>query len=142
MHLLNPLSIARARELYQPTKVLASCLSSDAVGSCVYVVGAAIGDYLQVRTVSPTVATNIPAVGIIVSKESSATCTVQLFGITTILTGLIPGSDYFIDLDGTLTAALPLAPPGQKYYIQPMGRALSDDQFYVSPSASIIKRIG
>lgn len=142
MHLLNPLSVARSRELFQVTKIPASCLPADAVGNCVFISGPKIGGYYQVRTVNPIVSNNIPAVGLVVSKDSPSVCTVQMFGITTALSGLNPGADYFIDLDGTLTSTIPLAPVGEKYYIQPMGRAMSTDEFFISPSGSIIKRIG
>ena len=146
MDLLNQLSIARAVQLFPRTKFDASCLSTDAVGNCVYITGPASGDVYQVTTADPlNGAVKMPAMGIIISKPapSSTSCIVQAGGeMVGIVSGLTPGKVVFVDNGGTLTHTPITAPPSQLAYIQSMGIALSTDRVLVNPDYSIIKRLG
>lgn len=142
MELLNALSVPRALTLFQTSAVPAQCTASDVVGNCVHISGPMVGDLYQVATVDPLDGGTIPSVGLIISKESATLCQVQVFGITDVVSGLVPGKAYFIGTSGTLVLNPPAAPVAGIAYIQPMGTAMDSDRFLVNPSHSIIKRVG
>jgi len=144
MDLLNQLSIARAFQLFPRTRFAATCLSSDAVGNCVYITGPASGDVYQVSTADPlNGALKMPAMGIIIEKPTPTTCRVQASGeMIGVVSGLTPGKVVFVYSDGTLNH-LPVMPGvGELAYIQSMGIAISTDRVLVNPDYSIIKRLG
>lgn len=142
MELLNALSVPRAITLFQTSAVPAQCTASDVVGNCVHISGPMVGDLYQVATVDPLDGSTFPAVGIIVSKESATLCQVYVFGITDVVSGLIPGRVYFVGTSGTLVLAPPIPPVSGVAYIQSMGTSMGADRFLVNPTYPVIKRVG
>lgn len=106
----------------------ADCLSGDVVGACVYITGPTVAGIVQVATADPSNAAKMPAVGIITSKASATSCTVQRAAVAD-LTGsavsLTPGSQSWVGLSGLVVTAVPLAiASGSGYVIlQPIGVA-------------------
>lgn len=118
------------------------CATTDSVGDCVKVVGTRIAGKLDVRKVDITVAGDIPSIGIIISKATSTTCTVQLDGIMSgVVTGLTPGKAYFISPTSTLTLTPTVPTSGNIAWVQQMGEALDTDEFLIQPK-SPTKRVG
>lgn len=143
MELLNPLSVSRASALYSPNNITANCLSSDEVGKCVRITGPATGDVYQVTTAAPLDGGGtMPAVGVIIRKVSTTTCTVQVDGLVEgVFSGLTPGKVLFVSEEGGLEHT-PMTPPtGWTAYIQSMGVALSTEVVLLKPNFSIIKRV-
>lgn len=99
-----------------------TCLSGDAVGDAVYISAA--------NTVAKADADDtakIPAVGLIVSKQSSTSCTVRFNGLVTGLTSLTAGAIYYLSATaGAITATAPTAP-----YAAPIGLAVSTTTLFV-----------
>jgi len=83
-----------------------TCLSGDAVGDWMYISSA--------NTVTKADADGsgtYPAVGVIVSKQSSTSCTVRVAGLVTGLSGLTAGAVYYLSTTaGAITATAPTAP--------------------------------
>lgn len=144
MELLNQLSIPRALSLFPTLKLDANCLSSDAVGHCVYVTGSKVGELYQVTKANPLDgATKMPSIGVLVEKLDAVTCKVQVTGVMEgIVSGLTPGRAVFVSSSGTIGHSLAVPGPGSYAYIQPMGVALDDEVVLVMPDLSIIKRLG
>ena len=144
MDLLNQLSLARARALFQQKYIPAKCLSTDAVGKCVYISGPDVAGTYQVSTADPLDGSSkMPAFGIIISKSSATECLVQVTGeLKGLITSLVPGRVVFVAADGSITQTIPTAPLSQLAYIQSMGVALTSDVLLVMPDFSIIKRQG
>ena len=144
MRLLNQLSIPRALSLF-PTRALdANCQASDAVGDCVYITGAKVGELYQVTKADPLDgATKMPAIGILVEKLDSVTCKVQVTGtLEGVVSGLTPGKVVFVSSSGVVGHTLATPGPGSYAYIQSMGVALDTGAILVIPDFSIIKRVG
>lgn len=144
MELLNHLSIPRALSLFPTNEIEANCLSSDAVGNCVYITGPRIGGYYQVATADPhNGAVKMPAIGVVKTKLSPTLCKVQVTGLMEgVATGLTPGRVVFVSSTGTITHNIATPAVGQLAYIQSMGVAFSSDVVMIIPDFSIIKRVG
>jgi hypothetical protein len=108
--------------------VPADCLASDEVRHVVRVTADAVGGVYQVEKldiVNPTVQ---PAFGVIVSKETSTRCTVQVSGLLSgIYTGLLAGRPLFVGDDSKLTHSVPTRPATGMKLLYHAALALSDD---------------
>lgn len=101
-----------------------TCLSGDAVGDAVYLSAAS-----TVAKADADDAAKIPAIGLIVSKQSSTSCTVRVSGLVTGLTSLTAGSIYYLDTTaGAITATAPASPNAA-----PIGIAVSTTSLLVLP---------
>jgi hypothetical protein len=84
--------------------VAANCLSTDLVGNFVQISGPNSGPYYTVTTVDPSRNTGMPALGIIVTKQSTTQCLVQMTGLVDVgplgITGLPVGKRCFVGYDG------------------------------------------
>lgn len=106
--LLNELSTPRALRIFQRKRVPITCLSSDAVGNCVSISGNAVGNTYQVCTADPSTSVKMPAVGVLISKTSPTSGTVQIFGeLRDIYTGLSHGQLLYVGADSRLTHTRP-----------------------------------
>ncbi len=119
----------------------AGCSAGDAVGDLVYINADSVAGTFQVGKVDPTDTTMMPAVGVVHSKSTSTSCLVLAFGIVS-ATGVVPGSRYFVDTDGSLTATPPLPAAGNYVMIQAVGVALDSARFRIHPSLDMVKRWG
>jgi hypothetical protein len=83
-----------------------TCLSGDAVGDAVYI---SAGSTVAKADADDT--SKIPAIGIIVSKQSSTSCTVRVSGRITGLSGFTAGAlQYLSTTAGAITETAPAAP--------------------------------
>jgi hypothetical protein len=123
----NPLSIPRALRLFQRRRLPANCLAADVVGNTVYITGDKVGKYYQVSTTDPTDPAKMPAVGIIIQKDSATECIVAPFGeITDIYTGFTPGESLYVGADSRPTHTPPS--PGVQQYL---GEAWASDVLFL-----------
>lgn len=116
---------------------LANCLASDNVGNAVYCTSDKTGSYYNVTTVDITDRSKMEALGVIIEKTSITTCKIQMFGlIQSVFTGLTPGAQMVIGLNGVLTHPSQL--PDEfvtPYWFQAMGQAISstDVVLHINP---------
>jgi len=110
----------------------AQCLSSDAVGHVVYISGDKTGGFYQVTKVDIDDNNKMPALGIIVSKQSSTECTVQTSGrVESFTTGLTPNNYLFISTSSTLTQNRPANPSTGIRWIQIVAQAMSSTDILI-----------
>jgi hypothetical protein len=85
----------------------------------------------------------MPAVAIIIAKDSASDCTIQWIGEMP-TTGLTFNKPAFIGLDGRLTQNPSTLVPdvGGVLYVQHMGIAMASDLLLLIPNLALIKRIG
>jgi len=106
-----------------------TCLSGDAVGDWVYISGAST--VAKADADAPLT----PAIGVIVSKETTTSCTVRVSGLMTGLTGLTAGSIHYLSATaGAITATAPAAPNAI-----PVGVAVSTTSLLVMPTGATFK---
>jgi hypothetical protein len=79
----------------------------------------------------------MPVVGIITTKPTSTTCTVQTAGYVQ-LAGLEPGQRYFVGPDGQRSPYPFATEPGSPYDLQEIGRALTNSTLLLTPTDVII----
>lgn len=144
MELLNPLSRAQAGSLFEDKEFVATCLSTDQVGHCVYIrAGVDVDGNYRVGKANPALESKVPSIGVIVEKEDATTCRVRRFGELDGFTGLTPGKAVFLKEDGSLSQA-PVPEPGSGEYVfvQRMGTAYSAEVVYLDPNFHLVKRVG
>lgn len=107
------------------------CGSSVSVGDIVY---PSTGiDNFVVTNVNNTVAE--PSIGIVISKPTSVTCTVQIYGeCSLIFTGLTRSKKVFLDTDGSLTTSVP-----SSGYLQKIGNCYENDKVFIDPNEIRVK---
>jgi len=70
-----------------------TCTALESIGDVVYLNGSSI-----VSRASATSIATVPAQGFVVGKPTAITCDVQILGELTVLAGLVPNNEYFLDL--------------------------------------------
>jgi len=123
---------ARARSTF-----LGVCPSTLVVSDWVYISGPSVGGNYQVDKVDIANFDKLPAVGVIIEKPTTTTCTVQWRGEVTGLGSLVPRRVYFLQDTAKIGLAVP-AESGQ--YVQRIGMALSSEVLLVSINSHLIKR--
>lgn len=118
------------------------CLSSDAVGNCVYVSGDKVGDRWQVATADPTDDAKMPAIGVLVSKQTSTTGMIQLFGPCDLFTDMTPGQMVLVGQNGDLLDEVPSIPAGNTFWAQQIGVAAASDVLLLSGSQRMLRYSG
>jgi hypothetical protein len=142
MELLNALSTPRANELFVQNSIRANCLVTDAVGNCVYITNDISGGLHQVTTCDPTDLSKMPAVGVIVSKETDTLCTILVIGeLVGLYTGLTTQKIIFVGLDGKLLEGPPAPPPSGYAFAQVMGAVTDSGRVMLVPNFHMVKRI-
>ena len=122
---------------------LADCLATDAIGDFVYVTADEISGRIQVSKVDITDSNKMPAFGVITSKPSTTTCTVQTSGeVSGVYTGMTPQALIFVGSDSRLSELSPDPPPATTYYVQSAGQVLSSTKFMLQLEKIVIKRVG
>ena len=110
----------------------ATCQSSDLVGNLVVASGQ------QGQIVTADASSPIPVIGVLISKQSSTTCTVQTFGIITgIYRDLLANTQYFLGKGGQI-----VAPPFDNtiQFVQGIGSSVDSTTIYLRPSGSSVRR--
>lgn len=121
------------------TLLPAFCFATDAVGDVVYIMGNKVGDRYQVTKVDIDDITTMPAIGIIVSKDSSTECRIQINGIVRgVYTGLTAQKPLFIGTDSRLTHTVTSYPTAGRRAQQMMGQALTSDELFLHVKSPII----
>jgi hypothetical protein len=118
----------------------ANCLSTDSVGDLVYITGDSVGGIIQVSKVDITDYSKMPGVGVIISKSSSTDCIILRYGLLNV-TGLTPGSIYFVDSNSRPTLIRPVASPGVKVFVQVIGVAMDSSRLLLNPSFNLTRVI-
>jgi hypothetical protein len=113
------------------------CLSSDAVGHCVYVSGPAVLGRVQVAKADISTFSKMPAIGVLVSKSGPTSGVVQLSGALTPGGPLTPGARLWVGATGTLVGTRPDAPA----FLQIMAQALDASEAWLRPSVDLTKVI-
>jgi hypothetical protein len=132
---LQPSSASGAAQQVIP----AFCFAADAVGDVVYIMGNKVGDHYQVTRVNINNILTVPAIGLILSKDSSTQCLVQLDGIVRgLYTGLTAQKPLFINTSGRLTHAVPSYPTSGRRALQMMGQAIASDELFLNVKSPII----
>lgn len=137
----NVLSIPRALRLFQRKRWWeVQCAVTDVLGRCVYIHDDEVAGRYQVRTCDPSDLSKMPAVGIIISKESDTECTIQTFGeVKGIHGGLVPNAPLYVASNGELDHDAPI-PNGGEVYIQNVGEAISSTTPWFWPFSKMVRR--
>lgn len=114
----------------------ATCLATDAVGDCLYITAAKVGNVFQVAAADITDVTKLPVVAIVVKKDSPTNAIVQFHGpLRVVYTGLTSGLSYVVGTDSRPAtvgdANYPIA--GGTTHFQQIGVATSGDELLVIP---------
>lgn len=118
----------------------AFCFSTDAVGDAVYIMGDKVGGRHQVTKTDINDVTHAPAIGLIIFKETSTTCVVQVGGVLNgVYTGLTPQAPQFVGLDSKLHETPPAAPTTGRRSIQMLAQAISSEDLLISARSPIIR---
>ena len=116
----------------------AICSASESVGELVYTNLTKTGDLYNVSKVDITSYSKMPAIGVIISKQSTTRCRVKWSGpIRGIYSGLTPGRMYFVGSDSKPTLAFPTV-AGTR--LQKIGSATSTNELYLKPSTEVFVR--
>lgn len=123
----------------------AACPATVTLKHLVRITGPAILGVRQVDIVDPTDQNKMPAVGIVVEKPTTTTCTVLVFGEANggLFSGLTPNGRYFVGLDAKVAFPPPdPTGPGAYCMIQLIGVALGTTILQVNLNATMVKRWG
>lgn len=121
----------------------ADCIATDTVGDFVYITGAPVGGFFQVKKVDITDAGHLPTAGVIVEKTTTTRCFVVRFGLIDVSSfpsapTLTPQSKYWIGFDGRLRDSLP-TPVSGTAVAQLVGHALSTTELLLLEGTQPIK---
>lgn len=85
----------------------------------------------------------MPAIGVIISKDSSTECLVHIFGIMEdTYSGLDVSCVIFVAADGSLNKTPPVPPSGESVFVQAMGSTMGSSSIYLIPNFSMVKLNG
>ena len=108
------------------------CLASDIVNKFVCLRDNASGGILKVQTADNRYRNHMPAIGILISKNSSTTGSVRISGVVEGLSGLTVNQKVFVGINGNLVSVMPIVATGNIVLVQQMGVAVSDSQLLLS----------
>lgn len=134
--------VARVRTVASGGYREVNCLAGDVVGNCVYISGDKVGERWQVATADPTDAAKMPAVGVLVSKQTSTTGMIQLFGPCDLFTDMTPGQAVLVGQNGDLLDEVPSIPAGDFFWAQQIGVAAASDILLLSGSQRMMRYSG
>ncbi len=112
---------------------LAACLSADAVGNLVYIRDVFNGTRYRVASVDPSSSLKMPAIGVIVSKQTPTACTIMFYGFSSLYSSLSPGGTYYAGLDSRPAQVSDPNYPPVGSVIQQIGVATDDDELLIRP---------
>lgn len=118
------------------------CLAGDDVGNCVYIRGDRTGDRWSVATADPTDDNKMPAVGVLVTKHTSTTGMIQLFGVCDLFTDMVPGQAILVGQNGQLLEEVPTVSAGNIFWAQQIGVAAASDVLLLSGSQRMMRYSG
>lgn len=118
--------------------VAATCQTTDAVGDVVHVFGSSVGGVLVVSKCDPSTFNKMPAIGVIVEKTSTTTCTVQRGGLLTLpyTPPFQTGKPTYVGIAGTVTTN---KPTGGTYFLQTLGVATGPNTINLSPGSNVTR---
>lgn len=138
MELRNAISLARAEALYVRGLVNVACLSTDVIGAPLVIRDEPINGKYRVRTADPSDISRMPAIGILVSKTTPTVGTMRVSGICDVFSGLTPGADYMVGLEGNLVEEVPGASVSGVLWAQHIGVAMSSNVLLLSGNVAMI----
>lgn len=113
------------------------CLAGDSPGDCLYATGPAVGGALQVAKADLALFGKMPAIGILLSKDTATSGIAVLDGLFTPGFALTPNARLWVGASGTLVGTRPAAPA----FLQIMGRAVDATRALIRPSTEMCKVI-
>jgi hypothetical protein len=128
----------------QPTETIdglrANCLAGDTVGAAVYARGPSVGGMYQVSTADPRNQAKMPALGVIVAKESATVCRIQIQGeVKSIYTSLAVNKMMFVGVGGQLSLNPPVALGGGYALVQSMGVSADTNAVLLGQGPSMVQ---
>jgi hypothetical protein len=121
--------VPRRKENFAP----GACLSSDAVGNLVYIRDVFNGTRYRVTSVDPSSSLKMPAIGVIVAKQTPTACTIMFYGFSALYSSLAPGGTYYVGLDSRPAQISDPNYPPVGSIIQQIGVATDDDELLIRP---------
>lgn len=119
--------------IVQTIDIEMGCTAVETIGDAVYVISDG-----QVRQANNSDISTAKVMGFIVSKDSDTTCKVRVAGVMDEFTGLVAGSQYFLNnVNGDIDLT---APTVSGSVIVRTGQALSSDKFLVNINNNYIIR--
>lgn len=113
------------------------CLATDAVGDWVAIRGDRVGVQWRVQRADCTDITKMPAVGVLISKDTPTTGLIQVLGPCTIFTGL----DYTAPVAWLGPTGVQFTMPTGPAIVQRLGVAVADDVLWISGSMELMELI-
>lgn len=121
--------VPRRKENFAP----GACLSSDAVGNLVYIRDVFNGTRYRVTSVDPSSSLKMPAIGVIVAKQTPTACTIMFYGFSALYSSLAPGGTYYVGSDSRPAQISDPNYPPVGSIIQQIGVATDDDELLIRP---------
>lgn len=127
---------------YLPQFQEVACLSTDTVGNPVCIRDVRVNGKWRVETADPSTRDKMPALGILISKSTPTVGVVQLFGVCDLFTDMTPGEPILVGLGGDLAEEVPTLAPGEYFWAQQIGNAVSDDLLLLPGSRMMTRYTG
>lgn len=126
-----------------PNVYRATCLSAAAVGDVVYASGPAVDGVYQVQKADPRDEAKMPAIGVIIAKQSATRCWVQHVGeMRGVYTGLSTNDTLFVGSTGGLESVPPPPLVSGYSFVQAMGTVVGADTVLLTTTSHMVKRVG
>lgn len=125
--------VPRRRENF----ALGACLTSDSVGDLVYIRDVFTGTRYRVTKADPSDSLKMPAVAVIVDKQTPTACTIMFYGFTNLYSGLTPGEAYVVGTDGRPAKVGDPNYPIAGNIVQQVGVATDDDELLIRPMDAV-----
>jgi len=142
MGILNPLTVYRGDYRYLRYKQEVICVVSDLVGDFVYISGERVDDKWTVTKADPEDETKMPAVGVLIEKNSDTDGVIQLMGVCTLFSGLDVTKDIYVLGPSGIQVGLPVIGSNDYVIIQQVGIPISSDRLYLLGNSRTVKRLG
>jgi len=119
-----------------------ACLSGDTIGNCMRIRDVRVNGKWRVETADPSDRAKMPAVGVLISKSTPTVGIVQLFGVVDLFTEMVPGQPLLVGFNGELLDEIPTLAPGEYFWAQQIGVAVSNDLLMMPGVSSMTRYTG
>jgi len=128
----------------------ADCPSAIAVGDFVFITGVSVGGVFQVDKAAPKsttlLNTKMPALGVVLEKDTSTTCLVHtgpgIVSSTVLGVVLSPQSRYFVGFNGRISSSIPAPDAFGFALVQVVGVAVDSTKLLLAPNFHLVRRRG
>lgn len=112
---------------------IATCASYITVGHLVRINSSGHADICDISNAS-----FMPSVGVVVQKLSSLSCKVQVSGVASVASPLVPGEIYYVGSNSKLSER-PTPAVGQSLFLQPVAVSISPTSIMINPSLNLVR---